>query len=50
MSTWSRSTAGAVGKVLRVEDVKMEKKKVEQRGVIFHGSVLSGGSYQHLPV
>lgn len=27
-----------------------KKKNFEGRGVIFHGPVLSGGSYQQLPV
>lgn len=48
LSTCSPSTAGLAAKALRAEDVKM--KKVERRGVIFHGPVLSGGSYQQLPV
>lgn len=48
-SICSHSAALVVAKVFEVEDVKM-KNEIQQRGVIFHGAVLSGGSYQQLPV
>lgn len=47
LSTSSQSAAGVVAKALRAEEANM--KKAEQRGVIFHGPVFSGGSYQQLP-
>lgn len=49
-STFTRCAPGVEAKVLCTGRCENGGGGAEGRGVIFHGPVLSGGSYQQLPV